>query len=116
MLGSFMKDTYSSFIANLLIVFEIDFLIMVGHYREVHICSTQHNTGISVNTSKIPYSLSTFAPEGLNFTSQHYLRPVHEFCGLSWERSETGAVFYCMNEQDCCLKTVVIMGREKSRY
>jgi hypothetical protein len=40
------------------------------------------------------------------------LGAVQEFCGLSCKRSEIGAVFYCMNEQNCCLKTVVIMGRE----
>jgi hypothetical protein len=40
------------------------------------------------------------------------LGPVRKFCGLSCDRSEIGVDFYCMNEQDCCLKTVVIMGRE----
>jgi hypothetical protein len=40
------------------------------------------------------------------------LGPVHKFCGLSCDTSEIGADFYCMNEQDCCLKTVVIMVRE----
>jgi len=38
---------------------------------------------------------------------------VNKFCGLSCDRSEIGADFYCINEQDCCLKTVVvIIGRE----
>ena len=39
---------------------------------------------------------------------------VKKFCGLSCDRNEIGAEFYCINGQKCCLKTVVvvIMGRE----
>jgi hypothetical protein len=49
----------------------------------------------------------------LRFTGNIAIGLVNKFCGLSCDRSEIGADFYCIGEYDCCLKTVVIiMGRE----